>query len=38
MQWLWGNEEQGMHLGNRPVDTPAGAHFSPMQDKSLFYR
>ena len=38
MQWLLGEEEQGMHLGNGPVNTPTGAHLAPVQDEFLFNR
>jgi hypothetical protein len=28
-------KQERMHLGDRPIDTPARAHFAPMEDKFL---
>ena len=30
-----GDEEQGVHLGHRPIDAPGLPHLSPMKDELL---
>jgi hypothetical protein len=32
---LFGKEKEGMDLGNGAIDSPAGAHFPPVEDEFL---
>ena len=35
IQRVLGNKQQGVDLGDGPIDAPAGAHFSPMKHELL---
>jgi hypothetical protein len=37
-KWFFGKKKEGMNLGDRSIDPPAGAHFTPMKDEFLAVR